>query len=344
MTDVTMASPLQRAKTYVERVGLASTTTSIFELPGDASNRCYVRVEASDGSSYILLLHQEPIDSATLPFLNVASLLTRMSIPTPTIQDTADDLGIVVLDDLGDITLHRFVGAATDDQRIAQYTEAVDLIVRMQRKGKEIASPDYLPFTLAFDEDKLMSELEFFVAHFLVEYSKANIVKTDRTALREEFRIVVQELASQRRVLCHRDYHSRNLMLHHGKLHVIDFQDARMGPDTYDLVSLLRDCYVDHDTTFVTRLIAHYHKRMDTSVDSSYLERFDLMSVQRHLKALGTFGYQIPTTGSTEYVTAISRTLRYLADVFRRRSRFNRLRTILTTYVSDLDRREVVNY
>ncbi len=338
-----MDSPLQRAKTYVERVGLASTMTSIVELPGDASNRCYVRVKTSDGSSYILLLHQEPIDSATLPFLNVASLLTKISIPTPKIQDTADDLGIVVLDDLGDITLHRFVSTATDDERIARYTEAVDLIVSMQRKGKNIAPCDHVPFTRAFDEEKLMSELEFFVAHFLEEYSNADLGRSDRTALREEFRIVVQELASQSRVLCHRDYHSRNLMLHDGKLHVIDFQDARMGPDTYDLVSLLRDCYVDNDTAFVTRLVAHYHKEMDTAVDSSYLERFDLMSVQRHLKALGTFGYQITVAESTEYVTAIPRTLRYLADVFRRRSRFNRLRTILTTYVSGLDKPEVVN-
>lgn len=344
MTGVTMASPLQRAKTYVERVGLASTTTSIIELPGDASNRCYIRVEASDGSSYILLIHHEPIDSATLPFLDVSGLLTSMSIPTPKIQDTADDLGIVVLDDLGDITLHCFVGTATDDERIAQYTEAVDLIVRMQRKGKEIVSSDHTPFTLAFDEDKLMSELKFFVTHFLEKYSNADLVRTDRTGLHEEFRIVVQELASESRVLCHRDYHSRNLMLHDGKLHVIDFQDARMGPDTYDLVSLLRDCYVDNDTAFVTRLVAHYHKKMDTSVDSSYLERFDLMSVQRHLKALGTFGYQITVAGSTKYATAIPRTLRYLADVFRRRSRFNRLHTILTTYVSGLDKPEVVNY
>ena len=102
--------------------------------------------------------------------------------------------------------------------------------------------------------------------------------------------------------------------------------------------------YVDNDTAFVTRLVAHYHKKMDTSVDSSYLERFDLMSVQRHLKALGTFGYQITVAGSTKYATAIPRTLRYLADVFRRRSRFNRLHTILTTYVSGLDKPEVVNY
>jgi aminoglycoside/choline kinase family phosphotransferase len=214
----------------------------------------------------------------------------------------------------------------------------------MQRRGKEIASCDHIPFTLAFDEDKLMSELDFFITHFLEEYSNADLGRPDRAALREEFRIVVQELASQSRVLCHRDYHSRNLMLHDGKLHVIDFQDARMGPDTYDLVSLLRDCYVDNDTAFVTRLVAHYHKKMDTSVDSSYLERFDLMSVQRHLKALGTFGYQITVAGNEEYATAIPRTLRYLADVFLRRSRFNRLLTILTPYISGLDKPKVVNY
>ena len=132
-------------------------------------------------------------------------------------------------------------------------------------------------------------------------------------------------------------------MLYDNRLHVIDFQDARMGPDTYDLVSLLRDCYVEHNAAFVTRLVEHYHERMGSSADSSYLERFDLTSVQRHLKALGTFGYQTAVAGNTGYLEDIPRTLRYLVDVFHRRPRFDRLWEILAAYVSDLDEPNVNN-
>ena len=113
-------------------------------------------------------------------------------------------------------------------------------------------------------------------------------------------------------MLCHRDYHSRNLMLHERRLYIIDFQDARMGPDTYDLASLLRDSYVDHTEARVDELIRGYLKlggpsQATPEAFAEYRRRFDLMSVQRNLKALGTFGHQTtsrnnPCTSSTSRV------------------------------------------
>ena len=118
----------------------------------------------------------------------------------------------------------------------------------------------------------------------------------DRAALDAEWRSIVAELAAEPRVLCHRDYHSRNLMMRDGSLYIIDFQDARMGPDTYDLVSLLRDSYVDIGDRELDELIAYFlalKARTPGDTDAQeFRRRFDLMALQRNLKALGTFGYQ----------------------------------------------------
>src|SRR4029079_18927130 len=115
-----------------------------------------------------------------------------------------------------------------------------------------------------------------------------------------EWASIVNELANEPRVLCHRDYHSRNLMLSDGNLHIIDFQDARMGPDTYDLVSLLRDSYVAIADRELDELIAYFlalkaRAGAPAAADEDFRRRFDLMALQRNLKALGTFGYQTIT-------------------------------------------------
>ena len=119
-------------------------------------------------------------------------------------------------------------------------------------------------------------------------------------------------------MLCHRDYHSRNLMLHDETLYVIDFQDARMGPDTYDLASLLRDSYVDLPDAAVDDLIDYFlalsrdpaHRLTDDG--ATFRRRFDLMALQRNLKALGTFGYQTTTRGNPVYMQYMPRTLTYV--------------------------------
>ena len=325
---------LRRVRTYLERTGLAAT--SIDALPGDASDRRYVRVRAADGSSQVLLVHRGPIDTGTLPLLNVARLLARMDVPVPAVYGSAGDLGILALEDLGDVTLERFLATAAAPQRRAVYEEAVDLIARLQRRGQALAGPDYLPFTRAFDEARLTWELDFFVEHFLLGYRRAQLSAAARAALGTEFAALAEALAAEPRVLCHRDYHSRNLMLHGGRLYVIDFQDARLGPDTYDLVSLLRDCYVRHEPSFVAEMVAHYHARRGAAGGTAFDARFDRMSVQRHLKALGTFGYQATVGGNERYLPAIPRTLDYLADVFRRAPGFERLRTLLAEWIPEL--------
>ena len=139
-------------------------------------------------------------------------------------------------------------------------------------------------------------------------------------------------------MLCHRDYHSRNLMLHDERLYIIDFQDARMGPDTYDLASLLRDSYVDLPEQTVNELIAYFlalKGTTDPSQETVFRERFDLMALQRNLKALGTFGYQTTARRNPVYIQYIPRTLRYVRDNLGRHPRFSRLRDVLAAHVEE---------
>src|SRR5947208_13421737 len=153
-----------------------------------------------------------------------------MPVPIPTVLGPADDLGVLALADLGDVTLQAHLGAASAADHAALYRQAVALIATLQRRGAELAAPEYLPFGIAFDVEKLTWELDFFIKHFIEAYRGVVMSPAEREELRSEFAVVTALLAAEPQVLCHRDYHSRNLMLHDERLYIIDFQDARMGP------------------------------------------------------------------------------------------------------------------
>ena len=221
---------------------------------------------------------------------------------------------MLALADLGDVTLQAHLGAATPAEHAALYRQAVAFIATLQRRGAELASPEYLPYGIAFDVEKLTWELDFFIKHFIEAYrGVVHRRRRARRAARASSPSIVEALAAEPRVLCHRDYHSRNLMLHGNQLYIIDFQDARMGPDTYDLVSLLRDSYVDLRSTTVSELIAYFLalKAATRRRRTRFRRRFDLMALQRNLKALGTFGYQTTARRNPVYIQYIPRTLRY---------------------------------
>jgi aminoglycoside/choline kinase family phosphotransferase len=213
----------------------------------------------------------------------------------------------------------------------------VDHIAAMQRRGAELADARYLPYGLAFDVEKLMWEMDFFLRHFLEAFRGVELNTATRTAIRAQLSVVVEELAAEPRVLCHRDYHSRNLMVRNGELFIIDFQDARMGPDTYDLVSLLRDAYVELPGTLFDELSARFREAAGIGDDpQAFADRFDLMALQRHLKALGTFGYQAVARANPAYAQYVPRTLGYVRDTLARHRRFSELRDLLADRVPEL--------
>jgi aminoglycoside/choline kinase family phosphotransferase len=305
-------------------------------LTGDASDRRYFRVFLGDDGTQVLAVHPAAIDFAQMPFVKVAQLFSMLPVPVPAILSFSDALGIIGLEDLGDVTLQAHLGAATPAEHKALYRQAVSLIEAMQRRGAAMESPEYPPYGIAFDVAKLTWELDFFAKHFLEGYRGITLDPSVRKALADEFSSIVAELAAEPRVLCHRDYHSRNLMLHEGRLYIIDFQDARMGPDTYDLVSLLRDSYVDLPERTVDELIAYFLAlKGETGSEAAFRRRFDAMALQRNLKALGTFGYQTTARRNPVYIQYIPRTLRYVRDNLDHLPRFGRLRELLAAYVEE---------
>jgi aminoglycoside/choline kinase family phosphotransferase len=325
-----------RIQGYLERSGLAAGKPRVVPLTGDASDRRYFRILLPDAPSIVLALNSAPFDVRTLPFVNVATLMAKMPVPIPQVLGHADDLGVLALQDLGDVTLQAHLGAASPAEHAALYRQAVALIATLQKRGEQLASPEYLPYGISFDVEKLTWELDFFLKHFLEAYRGVTLADDQRTALREEFAVIVRELASEPRVLCHRDYHSRNLMLCESQLYIIDFQDARMGPDTYDLVSLLRDSYVDLPEQTVDDLLAYFLALKGvTGHDPDFRRRFDVMALQRNLKALGTFGYQTTARRNPVYIQYIPRTLRYVRNNLQNQPRFARLRELLATHVEE---------
>ncbi len=326
----------ERIGLYLGETHLADRDARVVPLTGDASDRKYFRIIPSNGPSIVLALHGGPIEFRSLPFANVAALLQQVPLPVPAMLDHRDALGIVALQDLGDVTLQAHPGAATPTAHAALYRQAVAFIELLQRRGAELASDVYVPYRIAFDVEKLTWELDFFARHFMEGYRGVVLSEADRTALSEEWASIVDDLASEPRVLCHRDYHSRNLMVHDGGLYIIDFQDARLGPDTYDLASLLRDAYVDMTDREVDDLIAYFLAVKGQHDEQAFRVRFDLMAVQRNLKALGTFGYQTAVRDNPVYIQYIPRALRHARKNLEKYPRFARLRELLADHIDEL--------
>lgn len=331
MATPTLPAPVQ---IYLDRTKQSSAR--VVPLTGDASDRRYFRVVPPGGRSFVLAVSATPFDYKALPFVNVAELFTAMGLPVPAILGEAADHGVLALDDLGDVTLQAHVGAAPAPAHAALYRQAVGFIEAMQRRGRELQNSRFMPYGIAFDVEKLTWEMDFFIKHFLEAYRGVAFAPGDREAVRSELGDLVRTLANEPRVLCHRDYHSRNLMLHEGQLWIIDFQDARMGPDTYDLASLLRDSYVDISEDDVDEMLAYFLALAGRSGEEhAFRRRFDEMALQRNLKALGTFGYQTTARGNPVYIQYIPRTLRYARQQLHKHPRFAALQALLARYVEE---------
>ncbi len=330
-----LAETEDRVARWIKQANFSSETKVEF-LAGDASDRRFARVIPPKSRTSILVVHNNSIDPTQLPMLQVTELFRKLPVNVPTIHSIAPELGIVVLEDLGDTTLESAVSKGNKEQRTSYYQEAVNIIGTIQRGSRQSSKTKNIAFSVAFDFDKLLFELNFFVRHFLVNHLGCRVPRKTQEHLDTEFQKLAAEISQEPRVLCHRDFHSRNLMVHKSRLYVIDLQDARMGPDTYDLASLLRDSYMELPTEEVEQLLALYSQLMNVSNTTAFRERFIRTSLQRNLKALGTFGYQIAVKGKTRYSEAIPLTLKYLQKTLSGEPRYQRLYAMLSTLVPEL--------
>ena len=207
----------------------------------------------------------------------------------------------------------------------------------MRSSEAERAPQRAVCFQVAFDIEKLSWELHYFVKHFVEGLRGCELSVEDRATLSEAIHRLCDEIASWPRVLCHRDFHSRNLMLHEETLFWIDFQDARMGPATYDVVSLLRDSYVELAEEFVAERAEDFRQQaLPGEAREVFARRFDLMSVQRNLKALGTFGYMKTMRGNDVYLPYVPRTLEHTRCNLARYPELSGLRRVLARHIEEL--------
>ena len=330
------ARPEERIEEFLaERYGDRARELKFAPLSGDASTRRYFRLRDGSGTS-VLALHPEPFVTEELPFVVIRALLAGWGVPVPELHDGDGARGLLVLEDLGDLTLQEVLKGTSEVEREDLYREAVEGIVLLQREAGR-AQQKSACFQISFDLEKLSWELHYFLKHFVESHRGCNLSAEDRAVVAEAFHRLSEEIASWPRVLCHRDYHSRNLMLYGGRLVWIDFQDARMGPATYDLVSLLRDSYVDLDEEFVARRAEEFRqKAVPGEGREVFQRRFDLMSVQRNLKALGTFGYMAQVRDNPVYLPYMPRTLAHARRNLTHYPELNDLWRVLARHLEEL--------
>jgi aminoglycoside/choline kinase family phosphotransferase len=169
---------------YLSRQSVADPR--VVPLTGDASDRRYFRILPRQGESFVLAVNAAPFEYAALPFVNVHDLFAAMPVPVPRILGHADDLGVLALEDLGDVTLQAHLGTGAAAAHAELYRQAVGFIDTIQRRGKELASSAFIPYGIAFDVEKLTWEMDFFTKHFLEAYRGAGLTDGSRAALRQE--------------------------------------------------------------------------------------------------------------------------------------------------------------
>ncbi|MCG7898083.1 MAG: phosphotransferase [Candidatus Thiodiazotropha lotti] len=277
---------------------------------GDASFRRYFRIGVGDGS-YIAM--DAPTDKEdTKPFIQVANAFERIGLNVPHIHAMNLEQGFLLLEDLGDVLYLDRLNPQTVDRL---YGDALAALVTLQACGPSHGLPRY-------DRSLLINEMELFRDWLLEAHLNLQLSQEERQLLDELFQLLAENALQQPQVCVHRDYHSRNLMVvdsHNPG--VIDFQDAVIGPVTYDLVSLLKDCYIEWPADQVEAWAMGYFESacksgvLTEQDESSFLGWFDLMGVQRHLKASGIFARLNRRDGKPGYLQDIPRTLGYILGV-----------------------------
>ncbi len=329
-------------------LGRPVTRVEFAPLQGDASTRQYFRLSLTypEGSpepaTLILMQLEQPNIRGETDFIRVLKFLQGIGLPVPELLHFDPDRGLLLLQDCGDRTLEAHLQSADHATLKHWYLKAVHLLADMQAGATQAIGPDCPAYRLKFDVEKLMWEMDFMLEHFVEGIRQQKLAETARQEIRKQLTALCTLLAGQTPWFTHRDYHSRNLMVHNDELVLLDFQDARMGPSQYDLVSLLRDSYLPLSDTLVWELVdAFIQKKQEQenqSIDrEEFIRIFDIMSIQRNLKAIGTFAYQKNIKNNDRYLNYIAPTLDYVRQAFQRRAELNQLQAVLADAIPELE-------
>lgn len=294
---------------------------TLHALSGDASFRRYFRVLLPDNSFIVVDAPPQTEDNAA--FVRIADALRRAGVHAPTVHAVDAARGFMLQEDFGDQLLLQTLRASHDRPDLADrlYKRAIDALVRMQKNVSPHGFPDY-------DQTLLMREMQLFQDWFCARFLGLELDPGELALVRQCQEFLAREALSQPRVVVHRDYHSRNLMIPNVARYgadfypgVIDFQDAVYGPYTYDLVSLLRDCYISWPPGYVQALALYYKEQAEGEGviaaigQGSFFRDFDIMGLQRHMKVIGIFARLCIRDRKPGFLADIPQTIRYFLEV-----------------------------
>jgi aminoglycoside/choline kinase family phosphotransferase len=336
---------------YIERItGRPQVAYDVVKMVGDASSREYFRVKAGDGvqPQTLVVMSFNPssafksdeaaTEAATVfPFTNVQGYLRNGGLPVPAVYEQELAKGLVFLEDLGDVQLYSKVHGTDDRTQVVWYKRAIDLLLDFQQYSMAGNPDQCIGFTRRFDGELLMWEFEHYLEFGIEALYDVRLPDLDREYFRRVFAKICDELVSIPQVLAHRDFQSRNLMVTDGRLTLIDFQDALIGPLPYDLVALLRDSYVSLSHQVVDELIAYYlmrrEERFGDALDARQFERwFWLQTLQRKLKDAGRFVFIDRVKHNDWFLQHIPNSLAYVAHALNRLPEFSLLAERLGRY------------
>jgi aminoglycoside/choline kinase family phosphotransferase len=308
-------------------------------LSQDASTREYFRITWQN-SSAIACVYPEPFSAAEHSYIDVTELFLKCGLPVAEIFSIREDLGLMVLEDFGDRILRDELLASDEHDRNELIDRAIKLIPRIQAATETAFETDSVVSRLSFDIEKLSWELDFFKTHYFGTFKKHPLSEADDQSIAAEFKEIAAELSGKAVVVCHRDFHAANLMLDSGnELRIIDHQDARLGSVTYDLVSLLLDRVTEppSDEWLEWKKAVFFNERDRlgfAELDRAEFEQeFRLQTIQRCLKAVGTFSFQSANRGKTYFLPFIGPLFRIVVNAIDDLGRFPNLRRILTEQI-----------
>lgn len=322
----------EELRSYIQEIlgsKLTNGELNVVPLAGDASSRRYSRLLS--GLKSWVLMEWEPFESENYPLLSVQTHFKKNHILVPEVVSYSERLGVIIYEDLGDVTLEQeFYKTRNPYSALGYYRMAMDELLKIHLMASKDTS-SCVAFNVAFDIEKLSWEMDWTLKNFLVGVLNFNN-RSDE--LEKEFKKLSTLLDVKEKYIQHRDYHSRNLMVYQNKLRVIDFQDARMGLVQYDLVSLLRDAYVPVPQALETELLGYYLSRAKedfahswSSSEFEYL--YEVQSIQRLFKAVGSFASFWVMRKDRRYLKYIPATMQRVKVGLEKLSEFKVLSTSL---------------
>lgn len=304
-------------------------------LTADASTRGYFRI-AWKGTQAIACVYPESFDPAEQSYIDVTRLFIAGGLPVAEIFDHDGEFGVIVQEDLGDLILRNVLLDTDPADHARKLDEAISLIARIQTVTGLAYEMNSIASKLKFDAEKLLWELNFFKEHYFRTFRRSTLSSTDDAALTSEFEELATELESYATVLCHRDFHAANLMIDpRGRMRIIDHQDARIGSPAYDLVSLLLDRITEPPSrewlAEKRRYFLNVRRRLGLPAldEETFANEFRLQTLQRCLKAAGTFSFQSINRGKTYFIPFIKPMFRITCRSAESLNRFPAMREIL---------------